>query len=122
VGVNGNGRVSEAAVQSKGVEDKFPVDELFIMIGAEPRTLWLPEGVKRDDLNFVLTGTDLPPEIRIAFKEECGRPPFAHETSMHGVFAAGDVRHNTVKRVGYAVGDGSGVVSELHQYLSHKAH
>lgn len=121
LGVRGNGCLGEITASEQGVEVKFPANEMFIMIGAEPRTEWLPEDVMRDKLGFILTGTDLSPDDRKKFRDECGRPPLSHETSMHGVFAAGDVRHGTVKRVGYAVGDGSGVVSEFHQYLSHTA-
>ena len=121
VAVHGNGCLSEVTVRSGAEEAKLAADELFIMIGAEPRTKWLPSEIARDEYGFVMTGTDLPADIRIKFKSECDRPPMSHETSMHGVFVAGDVRHGTVKRVGFAVGDGSGVVPELHQYLSHQA-
>jgi len=117
IGVNGNGHLGEITVVTDGTEHVLPADEMFIMIGAEPRTKWLPEEVLRDKFGFISTGTDLPMEARQKFREQCGRPPFSHETSMYGVFAAGDVRQGTVKRVGYAVGDGSGFVSELHQYL-----
>jgi len=121
VRVNGNGHLSTVTVDHEGAQEDFEIDELFVMIGAVPKTQWLPDDVKRDEKGFVLTGTDLPAETRIAFKSSCGRPPLAHETAMHGVFAAGDFRSGTVKRVGYAVGDGGGVVPELHQYLNHRA-
>lgn len=119
VAVQGNGCLGEITVVQEEQEVALPADEMFVMIGAEPRTGWLNEKVLRDRTGFVLTGTDIPLEERAKFEGDCGRPPFAHETSMHGVFAAGDVRHGTVKRVGYAVGDGGAAVAELHQYLSH---
>lgn len=121
VAVGGNGCLGEITVKKEDTEEKLPADEMFVMIGAEPRTKWLPDDIERDSLGFIVTGTDIAQETRMHFKDQCARPPLSHETSMHGVFAAGDVRHGTVKRVGYAVGDGSGVVSELHQYLSHNA-
>lgn len=119
--VDGNSVLTEVTTRSNGVEQTHPVNKLFVMIGAEPRTKWLPEAIARDQYGFILTGTDLPQEARDRFEQECGRAPLSHETSMRGVFAGGDVRHGTVKRVGFSVGDGSATVAELHQYLDHKS-
>ena len=81
------------------------------MIGAHPRTDWLPPEIARDSRGFVLTGPDL--------GEDCGWPlersPLLLETSMPGVFAAGDARHGSVKRVASAVGEGSIAIQLVHQ-------
>ena len=72
------------------------------MIGAVPRTDWLPGEIARDSSGFVLTGEDVPPE-----RWPLQRAPLALETSMPAVFAAGDVRHGSIKRVASAAGEGS---------------
>jgi thioredoxin reductase (NADPH) len=87
------------------------------MIGAEPHTEWLGGSVERDDRGYVLTGHDLlragtpPPGWPLA------RPPLLLETSLPGVFAAGDVRHRSVKRVASAVGEGAIAVQLVYEYL-----
>jgi thioredoxin reductase (NADPH) len=86
------------------------------MIGAEPRTKWLPDAVQRDDSGFILTGRDI--ENVKLFN---GRAALPFETSMPGVFAVGDVRHGSVKRVASSVGEGSVAVGSVHQYLAANA-
>ena len=83
-------------------EEVLPAAALFVMIGAVPRTDWLPEDIARDSSGFVLTGKDVPPE-----RWPLERAPLALETSMPAVFAAGDVRHGSIKRVASAAGEGS---------------
>ena len=92
-------------------------DAVFVMIGAHPHTAWLPHTVARGTSGYVLTGTNIPPE---SWPEE--RPPFPHETSLPGVFAVGDVRAGSLKRVASAVGEGSLCVQQIHQYLSLTRH
>jgi thioredoxin reductase (NADPH) len=87
---------------------------LFIMIGAEPHTDWLPESMARDGHGFVVTGRDL---LRTEAPWPLERAPFDSETSIPGVFAVGDVRSGSVKRVAAAVGAGSAVVRYVHEYL-----
>ena len=108
--------LSEVVVADRttGERRSIPADGLFAMIGAQPHTTWLPEAVVRDPWGFLLTGADL----REAGAWSLERPPCAHETSVPGLFAVGDVRAGSVKRVASAVGEGSVVVSEVHQYLS----
>jgi thioredoxin reductase (NADPH) len=97
---------------SGGQRQSLPVHGLFVLIGAEPRTQWL-NGILRDNHGFVVAGRDLPVEVAAG-----GRAPYPFETSFPGVFAAGDVRHGSVKRVAGAVGEGSVVVGAVHQYLA----
>lgn len=96
-----------------GAEETLAVDGLFVMIGAVPGTDWLPEEVGRDRRGFVLTGTDagVDPHWHEA------RPPQPYETTVPGLFAIGDVRSESVKRVASAVGEGSVVVSQIHTHL-----
>ena len=90
---------------------------LFIFIGAEPRTDWLDKSVIRDERGFVLTGTDLLADGRRPPGWSLPRDPYHLESSMPGVFAAGDVRADSVKRVASAVGEGAMAVSLIHRYL-----
>lgn len=87
---------------------------LFVFIGAAPRTDWLPTDLSRDQRGFVLTGPDL--QGRPA-GWSLDREPYHLETSLPGVFAAGDVRAESVKRVASAVGDGAMAVTLVHRYL-----
>ena len=91
---------------------------LFVLIGAEPRTGWLPEDIFRDGRGFLLTGQDLKREGRPRPGWSLERTPMLLETSMLGVFAAGDVRHRSVKRVASAVGEGSIAIQLVHEFLS----
>ncbi|WP_326569638.1 FAD-dependent oxidoreductase [Amycolatopsis rhabdoformis] len=86
-------------------------DALFVMIGADPHTEWLPDGVQRDERGFILTGSDLR-------GGPLGREPLPLETSLPGVFAAGDVRSGSVKRVASAVGEGSVAIQVLHRMFA----
>jgi thioredoxin reductase (NADPH) len=86
---------------------------LFILIGFAPRTDWLPQNILRDERGFVLTGDD----ARSGDGRDA-RHRLAFETSMAGVFAVGDVRHGSVKRIAAAVGEGASATQEIHRYLS----
>jgi thioredoxin reductase (NADPH) len=100
--------------KSTGKRITEPIRGVFVMIGAVPCTAWIPSAVERDAKGFVLTGQQLVQEKKWNYE----RPPFFLETSCPGVFAAGDVRSNSVKRVASAVGEGSMAVALVHQYLS----
>jgi thioredoxin reductase (NADPH) len=118
--VAGTGRLEAVTVRDRvtGVTETLPAAALFILIGAEPHTDWLAGAVERDERGFLLTGRDLlrhgsaPPDWPL------DRPPLLLETSLPGVFAAGDVRHGSVKRVASAVGEGATAVQLVHQYLN----
>jgi thioredoxin reductase (NADPH) len=100
--------------QPPGQEEKIAnreADALFVMIGADANTAWLPGELERDPKGYICTGRDL-----TTWKLE--RAPFPLETNLPGVFCAGDVRHNSIKRVSSGVGEGSMAVSFIHQYLA----
>ena len=91
---------------------------LFIFIGAEPRTTWLDSIIERDERGFILTGRDLLPEGKRPKGWTLAREPGLLETNIPGVFAVGDVRHGSIKRVASGVGEGSVAIQFVHQYLS----
>jgi thioredoxin reductase (NADPH) len=100
-----------------GALAEVPAVAVFIMIGTAPQTDWLEGVVQRDPRGFILTGGDLKADSGGAVQWPLARPPYPFETSLPGVFAAGDVRHRSIKRVASAVGEGSVAVSSLHEYL-----
>ena len=112
----GDGRLEHLVLRCRvdGGEQTVSASALFLMIGARPHTEWLPATVEQDDGGFVLTGADLSDEAVRAF----GRRPLALETSIPGVFAAGDVRHGSVKRVASAVGEGSIAIQLVHRLFA----
>ena len=101
-----------------GEKETLSATSLFIMIGAEPCTDWLDGVVERDERGFVITGRDLMHDGRRPRGWTLDRDPFLLESSVPGIFAAGDVRHGSVKRVASGVGEGSIAVQFVHQYLS----
>lgn len=92
-------------------EQTRPADALFVMIGADASTAWLPESLQRDSSGYICTGRDLN-------QWPLEREPFPLETSLPGVFCAGDVRHDSIKRVSSGVGEGSMAVAFIHQFLA----
>ena len=108
------------ALRLRGPEGESVVGAtaLFVFIGAAPRTGWLPESILRDEAGFVLAGADLKREGKLPEGWPLERDPFLLESSVPGVFVAGDVRHGSVKRVASAVGEGSIAVQFVHQYLA----
>jgi len=101
-----------------GKLERVPAAAMFIFIGAMPQTEWLSGVVERDNLGFVLTGPDLLRDGQRPKGWALDRDPFLLETNVPGIFAVGDVRHGSVKRVASGVGEGSVAVQFIHQYLS----
>ena len=97
--------------------ETVPAAALFVLIGAEPRTGWLPDEIVRDRRGYVITGPDLLRDGRPPRGWPLGRPPLTMETSMPGVFAAGDVRYGSVKRVASAVGAGAIAIQSVHEHF-----
>jgi thioredoxin reductase (NADPH) len=109
--------LSIACARSGSVE-RVPASSLFVFIGAAPRTNWLEGFVQRDDRGFVLTGPDLMRDGKRPAGWTLDRDPFLLETSVPGVFAVGDVRHGSVKRVASSVGEGSIAIQFVHSHLA----
>jgi thioredoxin reductase (NADPH) len=110
----GDGRLGWITVRdlNTGAEDRREIGGLFLLLGAEPGCDWLPDAICRDDRGFVLTGRDIPKHLWVQ-----GSPPANLETSVPGIFAAGDVRSGSMKRVAAASGEGASVVPLVHAYL-----
>jgi thioredoxin reductase (NADPH) len=109
----GDGRLTGLTLREHDTATTWtvPAAALFVLIGAAPHTNWLPPQIQRDRHGYVHTGTDVRPAAP-------GRPPLLFETSVPGIFAVGDVRHGSIKRVASSVGEGAIAVQLLHDYLA----
>jgi thioredoxin reductase (NADPH) len=116
----GENRLEYLVLQNRltGKTETVPAAALFVLIGATPHTDWLPPQVQRDPQGYIITGQDLMRDGQPPAGWSLQRAPVLFETSMPGVFAVGDVRHRSVKRVASAVGEGSIAIQLIHQYLS----
>lgn len=116
VGGGGDGHLEYLDLRSRATEERSRVsaDGLFVLIGARPPTEWLPDDIATDGRGFVLTGADVGDDHRWPLE----RPPALFETAMPGVFAAGDIRHGSIKRVASAVGEGSITIQLVHDLFA----
>ena len=117
VEAHGTDHLEELSVRcdTTGTVDRVRAAALFIFIGAEPRTAWLGDQLARDERGFILTGAQIPKDI---VQKNFDRAPMLLESSVPGIFAVGDVRQGSVKRVASGVGEGSIAVQFVHQYLN----
>jgi thioredoxin reductase (NADPH) len=118
--LHGNGSLAAITVEHTSTRDTRAVDAhaLFVFIGADPCTGWLADALAIDEHGFVLTGQDLSLSHLDPAGDGRQRPPFPLETSLPGVFAVGDVRSGSIKRVASSVGEGAMAVRLIHQYLA----
>ncbi|HEX4022860.1 MAG TPA: FAD-dependent oxidoreductase [Acidobacteriaceae bacterium] len=116
--MDGAERLERIHVRTPAGTTERPASSLFVFIGAEPNTEWLPPAIMRDPLGFVLSGQSLRIEGKLPSQWKLDREPYMLETSIPGIFVAGDVRYDSVKRVASAVGQGSIAVQFVHQYLA----
>ena len=115
--VTGDRRLESISVDVDGAMKTLATQHLFIFIGATPRSECTGTLLEKDPAGFILTGTDLLVEGQRPSGWHLDRDPFLLETSVPGIFAAGDVRHASTKRVAAAVGEGSASVAMVHKYL-----
>ncbi len=118
VALDGDDRLRSLTWRGPKGPETYPLAHVFLMIGAQPNTAWLGGCVALDDKGFVKTGTDLTAEDLSRTRWPVARPPFLFETNRHRVFAVGDVRSGSVKRVASAVGEGSVCVQLVHRTLA----
>jgi len=120
VAVHGEDKLEAISIActSSGSVDRVPASALFVFIGAAPRTGWLDGFVERDERGFILTGSDLMRQGNRPAGWTADRDPFLLETNVPGVFAVGDVRHGSIKRVASSVGEGSIAIQFVHQHLA----
>ena len=114
----GDERLQTLKLRGQSGEVEVPASSLFVFIGAAPVTAWLPPCILRDEKGFLMAGPDLRRDGKLPEVWRETREPYLLESSVPGVFVAGDVRHGSVKRVASAVGEGSIAVQFVHQYLA----
>ena len=124
VGIEGTDHLQAIVVEDRdsGARKRYETNALFVFIGADAETSWLPPQLIRDARGYVCTGRDVLDLVR---KHEgtwpLQRDPYLLETSIPGIFAAGDVRHGSIKRVASGVGEGSMAIAFVHQYLAERS-
>jgi thioredoxin reductase (NADPH) len=116
---HGDGRLEALTLRDRGHGrlEQVPAEALFVLIGGEPRTQWLPATVRRRQ-GYILTGRDVARDWPDPPHWPARRAPLPLETSVPGVFAVGDARYRSIKRVASAVGDGATAVRLVHEYLA----
>jgi thioredoxin reductase (NADPH) len=119
VGLEGGDHLESVRLQNNrtGQTEEYKIRHVFVMTGANPNTGWLDGCMTLDSKGFIKTGPDLSAENLSAAHWPLARPPYLLETSLPGIFAVGDVRGGSIKRVASAVGEGSIAISLVHQVL-----
>ena len=114
----GEGRLTHVDIQDLTTDEvtRHEVDGLFLLLGADPHCEWLAASIATDDRGFIVTGRDLPQDAWID-----GVPPEELATNVPGIYAVGDVRSGSMKRVASAVGEGASVVPMVHRWLAGSA-
>ena len=107
-------------VGARGLSERVPAAALFVLIGAKPNTDWLPKQLRLGSKGFIKTGRDFESRANLPVDWYLKRNPLIRETSMPGVFAAGDVRYGAVHRVASAAGEGASVIQQVHAYLENE--
>jgi thioredoxin reductase (NADPH) len=118
--VHGSDRLESVSIvcDETGDSKQVPANSMFVFIGAEPHTTWLEGIIERNERGFILTGPDLLRSGKRPKGWSLERDPSLLETNIPGIFAVGDVRYGSVKRVASGVGEGSVAIQFVHQYLS----
>ncbi len=119
--VEGSDHLERIVIEDRrtGATTTEPAAAVFVFIGADAETAWLPGGLIRDTRGYVCTGRDVTDLVAQNHGQwPLKRDPFLLETSVPGIFAAGDVRHGSIKRVAAGVGEGSMAIAFVHQYLA----
>ncbi|MBI3967970.1 MAG: NAD(P)/FAD-dependent oxidoreductase, partial [Chloroflexi bacterium] len=120
VAVDGKDCLEQITIENNQTRERetLPTSSMFIFIGAQPRTDWLADIVERDKYGFILAGPDMMRDGKRPKGWNVDRDPFLLETSVPGIFVAGDVRSGSVKRVASGVGEGSIAISFIHRHLA----
>jgi thioredoxin reductase (NADPH) len=118
--MSGNGRLEEIEIQNieNGASERVKTRSVFIFIGAKPCTDWMQLDLIRNDKGYIETGRDLLRFENFKKKWKLDREPFLLESSMPGIFAAGDVRAGAMNRIASAVGEGAMSIKFVHEYLA----
>ncbi len=115
--VEGTNHLEKVFLDVNGTKIEMDADEMFLMIGADPRTRWLGSLVERSQHGFIRTGRALSDEARERFLAECGEQPQDFETATPGIFAVGDVRDGSIKRIATSSAEGVGVITQIRAHL-----